>query len=187
MASPARTCQSSDCGKCHVSRRDAAERIQSHPASRPSRAVSCDVELGHVPDSMNFLCREHFVKVAKMRFKILQIFPLCPMVRMGMQVTEILAVRFLPVSELSLHPGKLVAAIRIGKRLVANRIHPAGFFCTICVSRARNCGFLAAEFSFRATPSVRRTCGRGLTSGFMPRSVVTMFVLHPLHQTDFRP
>ena len=99
------TCRWSGCGRCRASRHSAAMHIPLLQAWRPSRAASCDLKLGNLPNSWNLFCREHFVKVAKMNLKILQILPLCPMIWVRVQITEVLAVGLLPVGKLGFHVG----------------------------------------------------------------------------------
>ena len=66
---------------------------------------SRDFEFLLFPDSRDALVAEEFEEIAEMLFEVVQILALGPMVRVVIQVAEILAIGLAPVGDLRFHGG----------------------------------------------------------------------------------
>ena len=66
---------------------------------------SRDFEFRLFADSRNILAAEEFEEIAEVFFEIVQILPLGPVIRVVVQIAEILAIGLAPVGGLRFHGG----------------------------------------------------------------------------------
>jgi hypothetical protein len=84
------------------------------------RGDSCHFQFLHLPDAGNLVGGKYFVNIPQMRLQFLQRFALGPVFGMGIQVAQVPAIGFLPVSERRLLGWDVTQALSGRARMLSN-------------------------------------------------------------------